>query len=57
MDTKFVSWNVRSMYRAGLLRTVAEDISKYKLYLVGVEDRGGSEPAGKYNVTCRSGYA
>jgi hypothetical protein len=33
-----VTWNVRSMYRAGLLRTVAEAISKYKLHLVGVQE-------------------
>jgi hypothetical protein len=51
MDIRFVTWNVRSMYRAGLLRTVAEDISKYKLHLMGVQDRVGSEPAGKYTVT------
>jgi hypothetical protein len=56
MDMRFVTWSVRSMYRAGLLRTVAEDISKYKLHLVGVQDRGGSEPGGKYTVTCRGGY-
>jgi hypothetical protein len=57
MDLRFETWNVRSMYRAGLLRTVAEDISKYKLHLVGVQevrwDRGGFEPAGKYTLTCR----
>jgi hypothetical protein len=33
-----VSRNVRSMYRAGSLRTVAEEISKYKLDLVGVQE-------------------
>jgi hypothetical protein len=38
MGTKFVAWNVRSIYRAGLLRTVAENISKYRLYLVGVQE-------------------
>jgi hypothetical protein len=27
MDMRFGTWNVRSMYRVGLLRTVAEDIS------------------------------
>jgi hypothetical protein len=26
MDLRFGTWNVRRMYRAGLLRTVAEDI-------------------------------
>jgi hypothetical protein len=27
MDMRFRTWNVRRMYRVGLLRTVAEDIS------------------------------
>jgi hypothetical protein len=31
--------NVRSMYRAGLIRAVAEGISKYKLDLVGMQVR------------------
>jgi hypothetical protein len=31
MDMRFGTWNVRSMYRAGLLRAVGEDISKYTL--------------------------
>jgi hypothetical protein len=40
------------MYRAGLLRVVAEEVSKYKLDLVGVQvvtwDREGTKPAGQY---------
>jgi exonuclease III len=52
MDMRFGTWNVRSMYRAGSLRAVAEEISKYKLDLVGVQevrwDGGGTEPAGEY---------
>jgi hypothetical protein len=39
------------MYRASLLRTMAEELSKYKLDLVGVQvrwDRGSTEPAGQY---------
>jgi hypothetical protein len=39
MDMRFGAWNVRSMYRAGLLRTVVEEISKYELDLVGVEEK------------------
>jgi hypothetical protein len=31
MDMRFGTWNVRSMYRAGSLRAVEEEISKYKL--------------------------
>jgi hypothetical protein len=52
----FGTWNVRSMYRAGSLRAVAEEISKYKLDLVGVQevrwDRGGTEPAAEYTFFC-----
>ncbi|PNF22954.1 hypothetical protein B7P43_G11667 [Cryptotermes secundus] len=53
MDMRFGTWNVRSMHRAGSLRVVAEEISKYsyKLDLVGVQDvrwgGGGIEPAGE----------
>jgi hypothetical protein len=40
------------MYRASLLKVVGEEISKYKLDLVGVQevrwDKGGTEPAGQY---------
>jgi exonuclease III len=50
MDLRFGTWNVRSMYRAVSLKTVAGEVSKYKLDLVGVQevrwDGGGTEPAG-----------
>jgi hypothetical protein len=52
MDMRFGTWNVRSMYRAGSLRAVAEEISEYRLDLVGEQEvrwgRGGTEPAGEY---------
>jgi hypothetical protein len=52
MDTRFGIWNIRSMYRAGSLRVGGEEISKYKLDLVGVQevrwDEGGTERAGEY---------
>jgi hypothetical protein len=38
MDMRFGAWNVRSMYRAGSLRAVAEEISKYKLDLAGIQE-------------------
>jgi hypothetical protein len=45
-------WKGKSMYRAGLLRAVVEEISKYKLDLVGVQEvkwgTGGTESAGEY---------
>jgi hypothetical protein len=52
MDMRFGTWNVRSMYRAGSFSAVAEEISKYKLHLVGVQevtwDRSGTKSAGEY---------
>jgi hypothetical protein len=52
MDIIFGTWNVRSMYRAGSLRAVAKEISKYNLDLLGAQevrwDGGGTEPAGEY---------
>jgi hypothetical protein len=52
MDMRFGIWNVRNMYRAGSLRVVGKEISKYKLDLVGVQevrwDEGGTERAGEY---------
>jgi hypothetical protein len=52
MDLRFGTWNDRSMYRAGSLRSGVEEISKYKLDLMGVRevkwDGGGTEPAGEY---------
>jgi hypothetical protein len=42
------------MYRAGSLMTFANEISKYKLDLVGVQegiwDGGATEPEGEYTV-------
>jgi hypothetical protein len=35
---RFGTWNVRSMYKVGSLRAVVEEISKYKLNLVGVQE-------------------
>jgi exonuclease III len=52
MDMRFGTWNVRSLYRVGSLRTVAQEISKQNLDLVGIQevrwDRGRIKPAGEY---------
>jgi hypothetical protein len=37
MNMRFGTWNVRNKYRVVSLRTVAEEISKYMLDLVGVQ--------------------
>jgi hypothetical protein len=53
INMRFGTWNVRNLYRAGSLMTVASKITKYKFDLVGVQevrwDRGGKEPAGEYS--------
>jgi exonuclease III len=52
MDMRFGTWNVRSLYMSGSLKTVAREIGKYKLNLVGVQevrwDKGGTEWAEDY---------
>jgi hypothetical protein len=35
MDMRFGTWNIGRLYRAGSLRELGEEITKYKLYLVG----------------------
>jgi hypothetical protein len=48
----FGIWNVRSLYRSGSLTTVARELAKYKLDLVGVWevrwDKEGTLRAGAY---------
>jgi hypothetical protein len=50
--TRFGTWNVRSLYRAGSLKTVSRELTRCKLDLVGVQkvrwEGGGTEPAGEY---------
>jgi len=52
-DIGFGTWNVRSLYRAGSLTTVAWELAKYKLDLVGVQEvrweKWGMVGAGDYN--------
>jgi hypothetical protein len=52
MDMRFGTRFVRSMYGAGSLRAVVEEISKYRLDLVGVQKvrwgGGGTESADEY---------
>jgi exonuclease III len=48
----FATWNVRSVYRSRSLITVARELAKYKLDLVGVQevrwDKEGTVRAGEY---------
>jgi hypothetical protein len=46
MDTRFGTWNVKSLYRIASLQTVARELGKYELDLVGVQvrwEKGGIE--------------
>jgi hypothetical protein len=59
MVMRFGTWNIGSMYRASPLMAVLEELSKYKLDLVGVQqvrwNRGDTEPAGEYTFFCGKG--
>jgi hypothetical protein len=52
MDMRFGTWNVSGLYRSGSFKTVARELGKYKLALVGVQevrwDKGGTEWAEDY---------
>jgi exonuclease III len=52
MDLRFGTWNVRSLYWSGALKTVARELGKYKLDLVDVQevrwDKGGTDQAEEY---------
>jgi hypothetical protein len=49
---KFATWDVRSLYRAGSLKTVPCKLAKYNLDQVAVQEvrwaEGGSQPADNY---------
>jgi exonuclease III len=59
MDMRFGTWNVRSLYRSGSYETVARELGKYKLDLVGVQevrwDNGGTERAEDYTFIYGAG--
>jgi hypothetical protein len=51
----FGMWNIKDLYRAGSLTTVASELSKYNLDLVAVQeiswDNGGIQTADDYFLT------
>jgi hypothetical protein len=59
MDMRFGTWNVRRHYTAGSLKTVARELRKYRLDLVGVQEvrweKWGSERAEDYTFFCGEG--
>jgi exonuclease III len=56
---RFGTWNVRSLNRLGSMKTVARELGKYKLDLVGVQEvrweKGGTERAEDYTFFCGAG--
>jgi hypothetical protein len=59
LDTRFRTWNISSLYRAGSLPTAPKEVSKYRLDLMGVQEvrweGGGTEPAGEYTLSYGKG--
>jgi hypothetical protein len=49
---RFRTWNVRSLYRSGLLTAAARELGRYKLHLAGIQefrwDKGGMVRTGHY---------
>jgi exonuclease III len=56
---RFGTWNVRSLYRAGSLKTFSRELARYKLDLVGVQEvrweGGGTETARETQFSMESG--
>jgi exonuclease III len=35
---RFVTWNIRNLYRVGEIKSVVEELGKYELDLVGIQE-------------------
>jgi exonuclease III len=61
MDMRFGTWNVRSLYRSGSLKTVSGKLAKCKLDSLGVQevrwDKADTKPAGDYTFFYGNGNA
>jgi len=53
MGKGFITWNVRSLYRSGLLAAVSREVAKNSIHLLVVQGRGwgrgGTERAEIYS--------
>jgi exonuclease III len=51
---RFGTWNVRTLYRAGLLTAAARELARYKVDLVGLQemrwDKESTVKAGDYSL-------
>jgi hypothetical protein len=58
MDMRFETWNVRSLCKAGSVRTVASELAKYDLAVVAVYEvrwvKNGSQPGDNYTFLYRN---
>jgi hypothetical protein len=61
MENGFGSWNVRSLYGAGSMKTAASELAKCDLDVVAPQDvrwdEGGSQPADGYTHFYGNGTA
>jgi exonuclease III len=61
MGMRFETWNVRSMYRAGSLKTVGSELTNYNVDLVAVQEvrweNDGIEPADDHTFFFGNGCA
>jgi hypothetical protein len=53
---RFVTRNVRDLYRKGSLVRISKELSRYRLHIVGLQEirleGGGAEHAGEYIFFC-----
>jgi exonuclease III len=59
IDRRFITWNIRSLYRTVSLMTVSRELSRYTSDLVGVQEvrweGSGTTPAGEYSLLYGTG--
>jgi len=52
---RFGTWNVRSLFRSGSLKTAVSELAKYKMELEVRWEMGSSEPAEIFLSLCGKG--